>query len=125
MFQPAIDFAVNGFTVSNRTAVAWLAGARQVREAGGLDMDTLGHFDQHMFGESPPEAGERAVNPNLGRSLGVLASTGCSGFYGVDGPVDETLRYARSHGSPLPPQLAEPPTRACPTPMPELQQKPF
>ena len=83
--------------------MAWLAGSRQVREAGGLDPAALQHFNTNMFGGSPPEAGERVVNPSLGRSLGMLASQGCSGFYGASGPVDEALRYARDHGSPLRP----------------------
>lgn len=33
----------------------------------------------------------------------MLASKGCSGFYGTSGPVNEALRYARDHGSPLRP----------------------
>jgi gamma-glutamyltranspeptidase/glutathione hydrolase len=93
LFEPAIDYARNGFAVSPTIAASWQASAPQlVRHPG---------FAEHFFvGGKSPQAGEVITNPALAASLELIAETRGEAFYrGVLG--EKIASFAREHGAAL------------------------
>ena len=74
LFEPAVDYARNGFAVSPTIAVLWQSSASQFAEQPG--------FAEHFLaGGRAPQAGELVTNPALARSLELIAETRGEAFY--------------------------------------------
>jgi gamma-glutamyltranspeptidase/glutathione hydrolase len=93
LFEPAIDYARNGFSVSPTIARLWQAGADLLNEQPG--------FREHfMPGGRPPAPGELFANHALARSLESIAATKGEAFY--RGELAERIAaFAAEHGAAL------------------------
>lgn len=74
LFEPAIDYARNGFVVLPSSAALW------AREAALL-ADQPGFADTFLPGGRAPLAGEKFSNPALAHSLELIAETEGEAFY--------------------------------------------
>lgn len=74
LFEPAIDYARNGFPVSPIIAGIWEVGARQLKEQPG-------YADTFMPDGRAPKAGEMFANPGAADTLEQIAATGGEAFY--------------------------------------------
>lgn len=91
VLQPAIRYASEGFAVTEKISRAW-AGSR-----GKLSRDKWATETFLIDGERTPELGEVFVNPNLARSLRLIAEGGRNAYY--EGPIaEEIVRYAQESG---------------------------
>jgi len=83
VLQPAIDYASNGFPVSERIASDWtLPAALPLRGCcSELDPDSVKTW--YVNGK-PPIAGQRFRNPDLARTLQLLQQRGVDAFYRGD-----------------------------------------
>ena len=80
VLQPAVDYASNGFPVSERIASDWkLPPALPLRGCcSQLDPDSVKTW--YVNGK-PPVAGQRFRNPDLARTLTILQQQGAGAFY--------------------------------------------
>ncbi|NUL83402.1 MAG: gamma-glutamyltransferase [Armatimonadetes bacterium] len=89
LFEPAIDYARNGYPISPRKAQAW-AGTRTNR--------ALAHLPQALLGQSsPPAAGDLVKMTDLARSLETIAKGGRDEFY-RGSLADRIVDYCKKHG---------------------------
>ena len=74
LFEPAIDYAANGFLVSRLTAGSWRGGQRAY-----ADFESW----QKTFCPNgrPPRAGERFASPDHAETLRLIAQSGGEAFY--------------------------------------------
>lgn len=72
--QPAIDYAERGYPLSERIAAGW----GRVADVLAVDRETARVF---LPGGAPPRAGQKFANPDLARSLRLLAEQGPDVFY--------------------------------------------
>jgi len=90
VLQPAIDYATEGFPVTE--LVAWYMN---------LSAPTLSKFpgfaETYMPNGHTPRKGEIFKNPGLAKTLGQIAAKGRAGFY--EGPIAETIaKYMAENG---------------------------
>jgi gamma-glutamyltranspeptidase/glutathione hydrolase len=83
--QPAIDYAEQGFPVSERIADGWRLPRGLPKEPGGkccadgqLDPDAVANW--YIAGK-PPVAGQTFRNPDLAKTFRILQAKGRDGFY--------------------------------------------
>ncbi len=72
LLRPAIGFAEEGFAVHARLAADWHRAAPRLRSMGTA---------RFLPGGQAPAAGDRFVQPELGRTLRRIAERGARGFY--------------------------------------------
>jgi gamma-glutamyltranspeptidase/glutathione hydrolase len=84
LLAPAIEYARDGFPVTEIIGAAWAAGARALERAPGF-------ADVFMPGGGAPAAGEPFANPALARAYEALASDGHAAFY--DGPIAAAIEH--------------------------------
>ncbi|MEX5729139.1 gamma-glutamyltranspeptidase/glutathione hydrolase [Rhodovulum iodosum] len=90
LFEPAIGYAERGFPVSPKIAQLWERGAEYLAEQPGF-------AETFLPGGRPPGAGDRFVNPDLARSLTLIAESKGRAFY--EGPLaEEIVAHAAAHG---------------------------
>jgi gamma-glutamyltranspeptidase / glutathione hydrolase len=97
LFDDAIAYAAGGFPVSPRVATAW--GSSVALHASLGDAPELAEFAKVFTVDSgrAPRAGERWSNPDMARTLRLIAETGAGAFY--TGEIAVALdAYARSTG---------------------------
>jgi gamma-glutamyltranspeptidase / glutathione hydrolase len=82
LLAPTIDYARDGFPVSEVIARDWAAGARALREYPGFDAVFLPDG-------RPPRAGDIFRNPRLADAYELLATGGRDAFY--SGPIAEAV----------------------------------
>ncbi|MGO4676626.1 gamma-glutamyltransferase family protein [Bosea sp. 2YAB26] len=93
LFEPAIEYARNGFPLSPTIAVLWRKGAAVLSEQPGFR-------ENFMPGGRLPQAGEIVRNEGLARSLEAIARTKGAAFY--EGELAEQIaRFASHHGAAL------------------------
>lgn len=93
LLAPAIEYAREGFPLSPVIAAEWQRSVPVLSKYAGF-------ASQFAPGGCGPRAGEFFVNPNLARTLEVIAAEGRAGFY--SGDVAERLtRDANAAGCPL------------------------
>lgn len=74
LFEPAIEYAENGFVVSPTIALQWTNQAPNFR-------DQPGFAEAFLRDGRTPRAGERFVFPDQGRTLREIGATGGESFY--------------------------------------------
>jgi gamma-glutamyltranspeptidase/glutathione hydrolase len=93
LFEPAIEYARNGFPLSPTIAVLWGKGAAILSEQPGFR-------DNFMPGGRVPQAGEIIRNEGLARTLEAIAASKGAAFY--QGELAEQItRFAAQHGAAL------------------------
>jgi gamma-glutamyltranspeptidase/glutathione hydrolase len=90
LLAPAIDYADNGFPVTEIIALQWALDATRFR-------DYPGFAEVYMPGGCAPSAGERFVNPRLAETYRALAAEGRDGFYRGE-PARKIHDYMHAHG---------------------------
>ncbi|MDQ2088910.1 gamma-glutamyltransferase family protein [Marimonas arenosa] len=91
LFEPAIGYAEHGFPVSPKIAQGWARGVGYLSEQPGF-------AETFAPGGRAPAAGERFANPDLARSLRLIAETGGKDFY--EGELSEAIAAAaKVHGA--------------------------
>jgi len=93
LFEPAIEYAENGFPVSPIIAKLWALGGARLADQPG--------FAEHFLPDGrAPYAGEIFTNPNLARSLRLIAESRGKAFY--EGELAEKIAaFAKDHGAPM------------------------
>ena len=83
LFEPAIDYAANGYPVSPCTALRWQLAAKVYGSSGIPVEDASVRPWREAFTRDgrPPRAGEMWTVPDLAPTLRELASTHCESFY--------------------------------------------
>ncbi len=90
LLQPAIEYANNGFPVSEVIAYSW---ARNAEILGKYD----GFSDTFMPGGKTPAKGQVFKNPSLAKTYSIIAEKGRDGFY--KGDVAKTIAaYMKEQG---------------------------
>lgn len=93
LFEPAIKYAQSGFAVSPKIAQLWKRGVGYLSEQPGF-METFA-----PDGDAP-KAGERFSNPDLARSLRLIAESNGKAFY--EGEIAEAIvAHGAAHGAAL------------------------
>ena len=93
VLQPAIDYAQEGFPVSERIAAGWAASCELLR----ADPEAARCY---LPGGRAPKLGQRFRNPDLAQSLRALAENGPEAFY--RGPIAQAIDATmRRTGGPL------------------------
>jgi gamma-glutamyltranspeptidase/glutathione hydrolase len=93
LLAPAIGYAENGFIVSPVIGALWERGAE-------ILSDQPGFAEAFMPGGRAPRAGERFRNPDLAKSLILIAETNGRAFY--EGILAEKMAaHGRAHGAAL------------------------
>jgi gamma-glutamyltranspeptidase/glutathione hydrolase len=93
LLAPAIGYAENGFIVTPVIGALWKLGAEQLSGQPGF-------ADTFMPDGRAPRAGEKFRNPDLAKSLILIAETAGRAFY--EGPLAEKMAAnARAHGAVL------------------------
>lgn len=93
LLAPAIRYAENGFTVTPVISALWQRGADILSGQPGF-------ADTFMPGGRVPHAGEKFRNPDIARSLQLIAESSGRAFY--EGPLAEQIAaHARAHGAAL------------------------
>ncbi|MFH5832622.1 gamma-glutamyltransferase [Halalkalibaculum sp. DA384] len=91
ILQPAIEYAEEGFPVSELIAFYWDIGARIHRDRPG------GFREEMTINGRGPEKGEIVRRPTLANMLSILASEGRDAFY--EGEIaDQIDQFMREHG---------------------------
>jgi gamma-glutamyltranspeptidase / glutathione hydrolase len=93
--QPAINYAFNGFAVSNNVANAWKAAFDAYRQCKGEEFASW--FDTFAPGGKTPAAGEIFRSPDMARTLQSIAETDSKSFYEGD-LADLADAYSRKYG---------------------------
>jgi len=109
LLAPAIDLALNGFALEERTVRAWKQGLYEIEEylkhstlsSPSITPKWINDTRSMLLARRDLQPGERIINRPLAASLEYIALKGCSAFYGKDGPMHKALNYAHSVGSPL------------------------
>jgi len=83
LFEPAIEYAANGYPVSPCTALRWQLAAKVYGSSGIPVEDASVRPWREAFTRDgrPPRAGEMWTVPDLAPTLRELASTHCESFY--------------------------------------------
>ena len=81
LFEPAIQYANEGFAVSPLISKLWKIGAQELK-------NEIGFAENFMRNNKAPKAGEIFVNRNLGKSLKLIAETKCCLLYTSPSPRD-------------------------------------
>jgi gamma-glutamyltranspeptidase/glutathione hydrolase len=90
LLQPAIDYARNGFPVSEIIAAGWELNARVLKEYPN-------YAEVYMPGGRAPRKGEIFRNPQLANTLGAIATGGRDAFY--KGEIAQRIeKYLRANG---------------------------
>ena len=84
LFEPAIQYANEGFAVSPLISKLWKIGAQELK-------NEIGFAENFMRNNDTPKAGEIFINPNLGKSLTLIAETKCKAFY--EGELAEAIEH--------------------------------
>ena len=84
LFEPAIKYANEGFAVTPIISELWRIGAQELK-------NEIGFSKNFMRKNNTPKAGEIFVNPNLGKSLTLIAETKCKAFY--EGELAEAIEH--------------------------------
>jgi gamma-glutamyltranspeptidase/glutathione hydrolase len=93
LFEPAIEYAQNGFYVSPVIGKLWGSGSQQLK-------DHPGFADHFMPGGRAPLAGQKFMNLNGAATLREIAETGGESFY--RGALAEKIAAdAKKHGAAL------------------------
>ncbi len=93
VLQPAIEYAENGFPVAEIVAAQW-------RRQESLLRKTKESAETYLINGKAPKEGDLFKQPNLARTLRLIAERGREGFY--LGPVAEAISdYMQQHGGPL------------------------
>lgn len=82
ILAPAIEYAENGFVVTQRTSVDWQAGTPKL-------LKNKASSDIYLNGGQPPAAGTVWRLPKLGETLKAIAKSGRSAFY--EGEIAEKM----------------------------------
>lgn len=90
LFEPAIEYAKNGFLVSPITAQAWELCATMFKNFP----DFVACF---LRGGKAPKAGERFSNPDQARTLKLIAETNGEAFYQGE-LAEKIVKYAKRNG---------------------------
>lgn len=93
LFEPAIDYARNGFPLSPTIAVLWEKGAAVLAEQPGFR-------ENFMPGGRAPRAGEIVRNEALARTLEAIAASQGEDFYRGD-LAGKIAAFAAEHGAAL------------------------
>ncbi|MCW5837018.1 MAG: gamma-glutamyltransferase family protein [Labilithrix sp.] len=83
LFEPAVEYAEQGFPVAPLTAARWAASARGYASFAESP-DSRGWFDTFTRGGRVPVAGETWSCPDMARTLRRLAESGVESFYRGD-----------------------------------------
>lgn len=93
LFEPAVRYAEQGFPVSPVIATLWARG-------GALLAQQPGFADNFLPGGRAPVAGEIVRNPDMARTLRLIAETRGRAFY--EGALAEQIEaFAKEHGAAL------------------------
>ena len=93
LFQPAIDYAQNGFIVTPVIAQLWQRAAVELGEYPGF-------AEAFLPSGQPPKAGERFINKPLAKTFKQIADTKGEAFY--KGPLARSIcDFATQHGAAL------------------------
>jgi gamma-glutamyltranspeptidase/glutathione hydrolase len=97
VFEPAIEYARDGFPVAPITAMRWHSSA-SIYTSGPVDDPALGAFRDTFTNDGrAPRAGDVWALPDLARTLRELAESGCESFY--RGRLADTMAsFAESTG---------------------------
>lgn len=80
LFEPAIEYAENGFPVSPLVAARWASSARNYPKLPGIPEDRA-WLDTFTRGGNAPLPGARWSSPDTARTLRTLADSGVEAFY--------------------------------------------
>jgi len=90
LLQPAIDYARNGFPVTEIIAAGWELNAKLLQQYPN-------YADTYMPGGRAPRKGDIFRNPQLANTLGAIASGGRDAFY--KGEIAQRIeKYMRANG---------------------------
>jgi gamma-glutamyltranspeptidase/glutathione hydrolase len=90
LLAPSIDYARDGFAVTEVIAQFWAAGARELADAPGF-------APVYLPDGRAPAAGDTFTNPALGTAYDLIATGGRDAFY--RGPIGAALaEQVRAHG---------------------------
>lgn len=91
--QPAIFYAQHGVSIAEIVSQVWQGGAATVKSKPGF-------AETFLPGGRAPQPGDIFQDPNLARSLELIAKNGRDGFY--HGPTARALvRFSKEHGGVL------------------------
>lgn len=97
LFEPAIDYATNGFPVAPVTAQRWGLAAELYAAGHGNDPALRAWRDTFTDDGRAPTAGDSWALPDLANTFRELGSTGCESFY--RGALAERIaRFAAATG---------------------------
>jgi gamma-glutamyltranspeptidase/glutathione hydrolase len=100
LFEPAIEYAVQGFPLSPVTAQRWRLAAAIHAATAGDDPAVRAWPETFTRDGRAPEAGEIWALPDLAATLRELAASGCESFY--RGPLaDKIASFAAATGGHL------------------------
>jgi gamma-glutamyltranspeptidase/glutathione hydrolase len=81
LFEPAVEYATEGFPVGPVTAMRWATSADIHAAEAGLDPALKPWREAFTRDGHAPQAGDVWVLPELGRTLRELGASGCESFY--------------------------------------------
>ena len=89
LLAPSIDYARDGFPVTEVIGASWAAGAEALAGYPGF-------ADVYMPGGRAPAIGEPFANPNLARAYELIATDGRNAFYGgeIAAAIEKSVRGA-------------------------------
>lgn len=100
VLAPAISYASDGFPLSPFIAKGWAANFRRFDQMGGVIEELDNARKTYLINGKPPVAGQVFRNPDLARSLSIVAKGGHDAYY--KGPIAKTIdAYMKRIGGPL------------------------
>ncbi|MFV3131868.1 gamma-glutamyltransferase [Niveispirillum sp. KHB5.9] len=100
VLAPAISYASDGFPLSPFIAKGWAANFRRFDQMGGVIEELDNARKTYLIDGKPPAAGQVFRNPDLARSLSIVAKGGHDAYY--KGTIAKTIdAYMKRIGGPL------------------------
>lgn len=100
VLAPAIAYATDGAPLSPFIAKGWAANFRRFDQMGGVIEELDNARKTYLIDGKPPVAGQVFRNPDLAKSLSIVAKGGHDAYY--KGPIAKTIdAYMKRIGGPL------------------------
>lgn len=100
VLAPAIAYANDGFPLSPFIAKGWAANFRRFDQMGGVIEELDNARKTYLIDGKAPVAGQMFRNPDLAKSLAIVAKGGHDAYY--KGPIAKTIdAYMKRIGGPL------------------------
>lgn len=100
VLAPAIAYANDGFPLSPFIAKGWAANFRRFDQMGGVIEELDNARKTYLIDGKAPVAGQIFRNPDLAKSLSIVAKGGHDAYY--NGPIAKTIdAYMKRIGGPL------------------------